>query len=108
GTTEIAGQTIPEGQMAILGPDRPHARLSAGARIMLAGGDPLDAPRFLDWNFVASSKERLAQAAADWRSSIASGFAGSRFTQPPAETSWVPLPGDPNPPDHNPDEPEHD
>jgi redox-sensitive bicupin YhaK (pirin superfamily) len=108
GSAEIAGQTVPEGQMAILGPERPRARLSAGARIMIAGGDPLDAPRFLDWNFVASSKERLAQAAADWRASIASGFQASRFTQPPDETSWVPLPGDPNPPDHNPDEPAHD
>jgi redox-sensitive bicupin YhaK (pirin superfamily) len=108
GFAEIAGETIPEGQMAILSADRPRVRLSAGARIMIAGGDPLDAPRHLDWNFVASSKERLAQAAADWRTSIASGFQSSRFTQPPEETSWIPLPGDPNPPDHNPDEPEHD
>jgi redox-sensitive bicupin YhaK (pirin superfamily) len=108
GSAEIAGETIPEGQMAILTADRPRVRLSAGSRIMLAGGDPLDAPRFLDWNFVASSKERLAQAAADWRSSIASSFQASRFTQPPEETSWIPLPGDPNPPDHNPEEPDHD
>jgi hypothetical protein len=75
---------------------------------MLAGGDPLDGPRFLDWNFVASSKDRLAKAAADWRASIAGGFAGTWFTQPPGETSWIPLPGDPNPPDHQPGEPDHD
>jgi hypothetical protein len=73
---------------------------------MMAGGDPLDGPRYLDWNFVASSKERLAQAAADWRASIAAGFTDSRFTQPPGETSWVPLPADAasDPGDHPPDD----
>ncbi|MEZ6028423.1 MAG: pirin family protein [Hyphomonadaceae bacterium] len=107
GEAEIADQRLTSGMMAVLaagwvGP----VKLKAGARIMFAGGDPLDAPRYLDWNFVASSKERLAQAAADWRASIAGGFAGTRFTQPPGETHWIPLPGDPQPPglDHIPDD----
>ena len=73
---------------------------------MFAGGDALDGPRFLDWNFVASSKERLAKAAADWRASIAGGFTGTWFTQPPHETAWIPLPGEPQPTpmDHIPDD----
>ncbi len=109
GSIEIGGDTIPEARMALLNPTRPcPIRLAPGTRIMMAGGDPLDGPRHLDWNFVASSKERLARAAADWRASIAGGFEGTRFTQPPHETSWIPLPGDANPPDHNPDEPPHD
>ncbi|HVY89506.1 MAG TPA: pirin family protein [Hyphomonadaceae bacterium] len=107
GSARIGDTALSEAQMAILAPERPcRIELSAGTRIMMAGGDPLDGPRFLDWNFVASSKERLAQAAADWRQSIAGGFAGTRFTQPPEETAWIPLPGDPQPPgmDHIPDD----
>lgn len=98
GTVEIGDQTIGEAQMAVLNPARPcPIKLAAGARIMFAGGDPLDAPRHLDWNFVAASKDRLAKAAADWRTSIAGGFSQTWFTQPPGETSWIPLPGDPQP-----------
>ncbi len=37
-----------------------------GARLAIFGGDPLDAPRHLLWNFVASSRERLEQARRDW------------------------------------------
>lgn len=107
GEAEVGGKTIAGGVMAILSPQRPiSVSLKAGTRIMFAGGDPLDAPRHLDWNFVASSKEKLAKAAADWRASIAAGFVGSHFTQPPHETAWIPLPGDPQPPgiDHIPDD----
>ena len=107
GAATIGGTTITDAQMAVLTPARPCAvKLTAGTRIMLAGGDPLDGPRFLDWNFVASSKERLAKAAADWRASIAGNFNGTWFTQPPEETAWIPLPGDPQPVpmDHIPDD----
>jgi redox-sensitive bicupin YhaK (pirin superfamily) len=107
GKAEIGGKYTGEAQMAVLSPARPcPIRISAGARIMMAGGDPLDGPRYLDWNFVASSKERLAQAAADWRASIASGFVDSTITQPPGETSWIPLPADAasDPGDHPPDD----
>lgn len=98
GKAEIEGQTVTEAQMAVLSPQRPIAvRLSAGARVMFAGGDALDAPRHLDWNFVSSSKERLEKARADWRDSIAAGFKGSWFAQAPGEVSYIPLPGDPQP-----------
>jgi redox-sensitive bicupin YhaK (pirin superfamily) len=111
GEAEVDGQRIGEATMAILSPQRPcSVKLTRGTRIMFAGGDALDGPRFLDWNFVASSKERLAKATADWRASIAGGFTGTWFTQPPAETHWIPLPGDPQPPgiDHIPDDHDDD
>ncbi|MEQ1609003.1 MAG: pirin family protein [Hyphomonadaceae bacterium] len=107
GSAAVGGTQIGETQMAVLNPARPClVKLTAGTRIMFAGGDPLDSPRYLDWNFVASSKERLAKASADWRASIAGGFAGTWFTQPPHETAWIPLPGDPQPTpmDHVPDD----
>ncbi len=37
------------------------------AQLMLLGGEPLAEPRYIDWNFVSSSPERLAQAKADWQ-----------------------------------------
>lgn len=107
GAAEVEGQHVGQAKMAILSPHRPcRVKLKAGTRIMFAGGDKLDGLRFLDWNFVASSKERLAKAAADWRASIAGSFDGTWFTQPPVKTHWIPLPGDPQPPglDHIPDD----
>jgi redox-sensitive bicupin YhaK (pirin superfamily) len=48
------------------------------------GGAPLDGHRFIFWNFVSSSKERLAQAADDWEQ--------QRYAKVPGETEWIPLP----------------
>ena len=36
------------------------------AIVMLLGGEPIG-QRFIEWNFVSSSKERIEQAKADWR-----------------------------------------
>jgi redox-sensitive bicupin YhaK (pirin superfamily) len=42
-------------------------RSSGGARVMLCGGAPMDGPRFVWWNFVSSSRDRINQAKEDWR-----------------------------------------
>lgn len=55
-----------------------------GTRAMLLGGEPLDGPRYLVWNFVSSSLERLEQAKEDWRQ--------QRFPKVPGETEFIPLP----------------
>ena len=34
---------------------------------MLLGGEPMDGPRNIWWNFVSSSKDRIAAAKNDWR-----------------------------------------
>lgn len=54
--------------------------------LLLLGGDPLDGPRYISWNFVSSSRERLEQAAEDWRN--------QRFPRIPGETAYIPLPRD--------------
>ncbi|MEO7337671.1 MAG: pirin-like C-terminal cupin domain-containing protein, partial [Caldimonas sp.] len=61
--------------------------IGGAARLMLVGGEPMDGPRHLWWNFVSSSTERLEQAKADWKD--------GRFAQVPAETEFIPLPADP-------------
>ena len=59
-----------------------HAR--GPARAMLLGGEPLDGPRFVWWNFVSSSRERIERAKRDW--------AHGRFDAVPGETEFIPLP----------------
>ena len=64
-------------------------RAARGATVMLLGGEPLG-PRFIEWNFVSSSKERIEQAKADWRA--------GRMKLPVADDQeFIPLP-DPPPP----------
>ncbi len=56
-------------------------------RVMLLGGEPMDGPRHLNWNFVSSSTDRIEQARDDWRH--------QRFAPVPGETEFVPLPESP-------------
>jgi len=67
GEIEADGLRIEAGQMAVFAPGQP-VRLAArtDSAVMLLGGEPLG-PRFIEWNFVSSSKERIDQAKADWR-----------------------------------------
>jgi hypothetical protein len=51
---------------------------------MLLGGEPMDSPRYLSWNFVSSSAERIEQAKADWQNGL--------FPTVPGETEFIPLP----------------
>jgi redox-sensitive bicupin YhaK (pirin superfamily) len=77
--------------MAILGPgDDVLFTAVTDAIVMLLGGEPIG-ERFIEWNFVSSSKDRIEQAKADWRA--------GRMKLPDADDSeWIPLPGDPPPP----------
>lgn len=96
GSLKTLGQTIEEGQMVIFEPGgTPELEISSDAKIMIAGGAPMDGRRFIEWNFVASSKERIDQAKADWRASIAGNWSDTPFSMPPNENEYIPLPGDP-------------
>jgi hypothetical protein len=74
-------------QMAVqAGPSAPPLRARAASRLMLFGGAPLDGERHLWWNFVASSRERIEQAKADWQA--------GRFGKVPGDDKeFIPLPG---------------
>lgn len=67
GAAEIEGRRIEAGSMAVLAPGGDVAvRALAASTVMTLGGAPVG-PRFIEWNFVSSSQERIAQAKADWR-----------------------------------------
>jgi redox-sensitive bicupin YhaK (pirin superfamily) len=90
GEIEIAGQRFPEGQLLVFRPgDAIDLRASVDARVLLLGGEPMDGPRHIWWNFVSSSKDRIEQAKADWKA--------GRFGPVPGETEFIPLPDDPPP-----------
>lgn len=68
GSIEIAGETFEEHRLLIFRPgDAISIRALTPARIIIAGGEPVDGDRHLWWNFVSSSKERIEQAKADWK-----------------------------------------
>ena len=65
GAVEMEGQRCAAGEMAVIGPGPDKLSALVPSIVMLLGGEPLG-ERFLFWNFVSSSKERLEQAKADW------------------------------------------
>src|SRR5262249_12970009 len=70
GAVEIAGDIFGQGRLLVFRPgDRISIRATtAPARLILLGGAVMDGPRYIWWNFVASSKERIDAAKEDWRS----------------------------------------
>ncbi len=63
---------------------------AAGARVILLGGATLGGPRFLWWNFVASSQARIDAAREAWR---AGDWAHGRFRLPPHDNGeFIPAP----------------
>ncbi|MDE3107177.1 MAG: pirin family protein [Acidobacteriota bacterium] len=70
GATEVAGATLTPGMMAYLAPGREELVLSTGdaSTVMLIGGVPLETPLVMWWNFVARSREEIADAYRAWAS----------------------------------------
>jgi hypothetical protein len=86
GRLEIDGQAFEPGQALVFRPGAAIVmRALVKSRVMLLGGEPMDGPRHIWWNFVSSSQERIEQAKADWRH--------GRFAAVPGETEFIPLPG---------------
>ncbi|MCV9388874.1 pirin family protein [Reichenbachiella ulvae] len=58
--------------------------MQAGTQLMLFGGEPLPEERFLMWNFVSHSKDRLNQAKEDWKN--------KSFPKVPGDNTYIPFP----------------
>jgi len=86
GTVDVAGETFGAHEFLVFRPgDAITITAVTDARLMLIGGEPMDGPRHIWWNFVSSSKERIEQAKADWR-------AGRFGLVPGDEREFIPLP----------------
>jgi redox-sensitive bicupin YhaK (pirin superfamily) len=86
GEVTCDGRSFASGAMVVLRTGAPVTLHADGpARIMLVGGAKLVGERFIHWNFVSSSRERLEQAKDDWKN--------ERFpTIPGDDRERIPLP----------------
>ena len=89
GCVTVEGIEHQPGRLLVFAPGRTVTVRNGGqapARFAVVGGEPLDGPRYLWWNFVSSSKDRIEQAKQDWQR--------DRFAQtvPGDETEFIPLP----------------
>jgi len=86
GAAELDGQTLEPFTLYVLRPGH-AAQLSStsGGRIMLMGGEAFSTRRYVFWNFVSSSRDRINQAKADWKA--------LRFPLIPGDNQeFIPLP----------------
>jgi redox-sensitive bicupin YhaK (pirin superfamily) len=86
GEAELDGVPIDPFTLYVLKPGH-AARLSSagGARVMLMGGQAFSTRRYVFWNFVSSSRDRIDQAKSDWRA--------MRFPWIPGDDhEFIPLP----------------
>jgi redox-sensitive bicupin YhaK (pirin superfamily) len=88
GDVTLDGESMPAGTLAILQPGATVALKAVGEAVfMILGGAPLDGPRFVWWNFVATSRDKIEAAKLAWN-----GRDKQVFPDIPGETEWIPLP----------------
>ncbi|MBN9602771.1 MAG: pirin family protein [Afipia felis] len=85
GEVEIAHERYEAPRLLIFRPgDRITIHAVTPTKMMFLGGTALEGPRYIWWNFVSSSRERIEQAKQDWKM--------DRFAHVPEETEFIPLP----------------
>jgi hypothetical protein len=85
GMGEIEGTPCPPGALQVFAPGRAvTVRALEPTQAMLLGGAPLDGPRHVWWNFVASEADSIERAKSDWRE--------GRFATVPGDPEFIPLP----------------
>jgi redox-sensitive bicupin YhaK (pirin superfamily) len=85
GSLEVDGQSLEPYALAVLRAGEPiMITAKENARFVVIGGQPLDGRRFMWWNFVSSSKERIQAAADAWDA--------QQIGQVPGEHEWIPSP----------------
>lgn len=86
GEVRIGDDTVTAGSLAVTTPDAiVELRADVAAHAMVCGGASLDGERFIEWNFVSSSREKIERAKEDWTA--------RRFDEVPGEEDFIPLPG---------------
>jgi redox-sensitive bicupin YhaK (pirin superfamily) len=90
GSVDVEGATYEGGKLLVFAPGAPVLFTAVTpAVVMLLGGEPIGA-RYIEWNFVSSSRERIEQAKADWR-------AGRLKLPVHDDAEFIPLPPDTSP-----------
>ena len=92
GSVEIGGQAFGPGQMMVFRPSDAVALRAGpeGARLVMLGGETMNGPRYIWWNFVASSRDKIEAAKEAWREG---DWQHGRFQLPIDDTEeFIPLP----------------
>lgn len=92
GSVEIAGEVFDAGRMMVFRPGDAITLKAGerGARLMALGGETLNGPRHIWWNFVASSREKIDAAKEAWAQG---DWEHGRFQLPPGDDAeFIPLP----------------
>ena len=92
GSVTVAGEVFEAGRMMVFRPGDAITLTAGeqGARLMALGGETLNGPRYIWWNFVASSREKIEAAKAAWAEG---DWAHGRFQLPPGDDAeFIPLP----------------
>lgn len=84
GTAKANSENVDSYQLLVVGDSLFLEAGPEGCRAMVLGGAPLEGKRYIHWNFVSSSMDRLKQASEDW--------AEKRFSLVPGESEFIPLP----------------
>ena len=85
GAVAIGDTVLEPRKLAVIARDaKPVVSATVPSRFVVLGGEPLDGPRYMWWNFVSSSKERITLAAEAWR-------AGT-FPKVPGDDDFTPAP----------------
>ena len=85
GYIEACGERIDQGNMLVSKQeDVCHIQLGEDSHVLLFGGEPFPEERFIFWNFVATTKEKIEAAKERWRE--------KQFPMVPGEKGYVPLP----------------
>lgn len=66
GAVEVGGEALGVDRLAVLSPEPAEVRALERARVMILGGPPIGA-RYIEWNFVASTRERIERARDAWK-----------------------------------------
>ena len=85
GSILVGEEKITDRQMIILTPENLNKiKLNNDSHLVIIGGEALESPRYLWWNFVSSKKERIEVAKKEWKEGT--------FPMVPGEVEFIPLP----------------
>ncbi len=85
GEVEIAGIVHKPNQLLVFRPgDKVVVKALSPVRMMVMGGEAMDGPRHIWWNFVSSDKDRIEQAKEDWKN--------GKFAKVEGDAEFIPLP----------------
>jgi hypothetical protein len=80
----VSGEPLQVGDLSAIPTEGCILELGPQTEVVLLGGTSLG-PRFMDWNFVSSSREKIEIAKTRWSQQL--------MGQVPGETEWIPIPG---------------